>query len=45
MDESITTMEELAPKIMDAGQRRDTAQAAGLAAQARANVIAKELAN
>lgn len=45
MDESITTMEELAPKITDAGQRRDAAQAAGLAAQERANVIAKELAN
>ena len=45
MDESITTMEELAPKITDAGQRRDAAQAAGLAAQERANIVAKELGN
>lgn len=45
MDESITTNDELAPKVTDAGQRRDSAQSAGMAAQERANLIAKELTN
>ncbi len=42
MNESIVTWDVLTPRVLAAAARRDSAQARGTAAQARANAIAKE---